>query len=69
MLSLTSEEISEQIRAEKPFWVGSESERKTVLENAKVLGFKYTTRSDGRGGFNCYIAPQPLRPKSAKGAK
>jgi hypothetical protein len=57
-MSLSSEAIKKKIQARESFWVGSENERKAAINIAKILGLKYTTGSDDRGGFYVLNVPK-----------
>ena len=47
--------IGDKIRQGKPFWVGSNRERKACLSAAKFAGVKITTKADTQGFFVIFL--------------
>ncbi len=64
MANLTSSEIKEKILARESFWVATAAERISASNIARIIGIKYTTGSDDRGGF--YVCHLPKVKKSLK---
>ena len=50
-------ELREKIATGKPFWVPTASQCQAALTESAKATAGYTSRSDGRGGYNLFVLP------------